>query len=253
MKKIIVNLCAMSLLLLSASLASAGESTPKIMFDQGHGQRFVVADTGHLQLSKFSETLSSTGAAVHQTQEPLTEDSLKGADALVISGPFIPLQPEEIESVLRFIQNGGRLAVMLHIAAPMDTLLTRLGVYYSNSILHERQNVIDRDINFRVTDLSSGLLTAGINSFSAYGVWALNPIAPVTGIARTSPGSWVDLNGDGVLKKGDAVGAFAIAVTAALGKGDFVIFGDDAIFQNRFLDDDNRKLAANLGKWLTRR
>jgi len=42
-------------------------------------------------------------------------------------------------------------------------------------------------------------------------------------------------------------------VTGTLNKGDFVIFGDDAIFQNRFLDDDNRKLATNLGKWLTRR
>jgi len=253
MQKITISLCAISLLLLSTSLAPAVEIPPNIIFDQGHGQRFLIADTGDLQLSKFSETLAATGAQLHQTTTTLSDDTLKEATALVISGAFTPLQSEEIETVVRFVQNGGRLAVMLHIAPPLDSLLTRLGVYYSNSILHERENAIDRDINFRVTDLSPGPLTAGINSFSAYGAWALNPIAPVTGIARTSPGSWVDLNGDGVLKKGDAVGAFAIAVTAALGKGDFVIFGDDAIFQNRFLDDDNRKLAANLGKWLTRR
>jgi len=254
MNKILMTLCTISVLLLSASLASAVESSSKILFDQGHGQRFKIGDTGDLQLSKFSETLSATGGTeVHQTTALLTDDTLKGVTALVISGPFKPLQPDEIETVLRFIQNGGRLAVMLHIAPPMDALLTRLGVDFSNSILHERQNVIDRDINFRVTDLSATPLFAGISSFSAYGVWALNPAEPVTGIARTSPTSWIDLNGDGVLSTGDAVGAFALVVTGTLDKGDFVIFGDDAIFQNRFLVDDNRKLAINLGKWLTRR
>jgi hypothetical protein len=253
MNKILKTICTISLLLLSASLASAVETSPKILFDQGHGQRFKIADTGDLQLSKFSETLSATGTEVHQTTALLTDDTLNEVTALVISGPFKPLQPDEIETVLRFIQHGGRLAVMLHIAPPMDALLTRLGVDFSNSILHERQNVIDRDINFRVTDLSATPLFAGISSFSAYGAWALNPVEPVTSIARTSPASWVDLNGDGVLSKGDAVGAFALVVTGTLGKGDFVIFGDDAIFQNRFLVDDNRKLATNLGKWLTRR
>jgi len=81
----------------------------------------------------------------------------------------------------------------------------------------------------------------------------LNPVGSASGLARTSPASWVDLNGDGVLSKGDAVGSFALIVSGTLGKGDFVIFGDDAIFQNRFLGDDNKKLAGNLGKWLTRR
>jgi hypothetical protein len=135
----------------------------------------------------------------------------------------------------------------------MGDLLMRFGVDFSNSILHERNNGIDRDINFRVTDLTATPLFAGISSFSAYGAWALNPGGSATGIARTSPLSWVDLNGDGILSKGDAVGAFALVVTGTLGKGDFVIFGDDAVFQNRFLVDGNRSLAINLGKWLTRR
>jgi hypothetical protein len=253
MQKIILNLCAISLLLLSPCQAPAVEGPPKILFDQGHGQRFVVADTGDLQLSKFSETLLTTGVEVLQTTAPLTDEALKGFAALVISGPFKPLQPDEIEAVLRFVQNGGRLAVMLHIAPPMGELLIRLGVDFSNSILHERRNAIDRDINFRVSDLSATPLFAGINSFSAYGAWALNPGGSAAGIARTSPDSWVDLNGDGALSKGDAVGAFALVVIGTLGKGDFVIFGDDAIFQNRFMVDENRKLAANLGTWLARR
>ena len=96
-------------------------------------------------------------------------------------------------------------------------------------------------------------LFSGINSFSAYGVWALKPGASSSAIARTSPEAWVDLKGDNIFSEGDAVGAFAVVVMGTLGKGDFVVFGDDAIFQNRFLDDNNRKLAINLGTWLTRR
>jgi hypothetical protein len=29
-----------------------------------------------------------------------------------------------------------------------------------------------------------------------------------------------------------------------------VVFGDDALFQNRFLDGNNRVLAGNLARWL---
>ncbi|KAB0672226.1 DUF4350 domain-containing protein [Oryzomonas sagensis] len=232
------------------SFAAAVPST--VIFDQGHGQRFTTGDPGELQLSKLADTLRASGAAITTTTAPLSDEVLTGAAGLVISGAFKPLQPEEVEAVARFVQNGGRLAVMLHIAPPLGNLLARLGIDSSNSVLHERQNVIDSDLNFRVTDLSPTPLFSGVNSFSAYGVWAIRPGTSSSAIARTSPEAWVDLNGDKVLSRGDAVGAFAVVVMGPLGKGEFTVFGDDAIFQNRFLDDNNRKLAANLGIWLTR-
>jgi len=45
--------------------------------------------------------------------------------------------------------------------------------------------------------------------------------------------------------------AFGVVVAGQAGAGRFVVFSDDAIFQNRFLGDNNRILAANLGRWLT--
>lgn len=240
-------------MILAGSLPFAAEAAPTVVFDQGHGQRFTVSAPGELQLSKLADTLRASKITITQVTTPLSDDTLKGASGLVISGAFKPLQPEEVEAVVRFVQNGGRLAIMLHIATPLDSLLTRLDVDYSNSVLHERKNVIDKDINFRVTDLTAGPLFSGINSFSAYGVWALKPGASSHAIARTSPEAWIDLKGNNTLSEGDAVGAFAMVVMGPLGKGDFVVFGDDAIFQNRFLDDNNRKLAINLGTWLTKR
>jgi class 3 adenylate cyclase len=95
-------------------------------------------------------------------------------------------------------------------------------------------------------------LLAGVQRFSLYGVWALMAFADnARVIASTSPDAWVDLDGDGTLSAGDAVQSFGVAVAGTMGRGAFVVFGDDAIFQNKFLDDDNRKLATNLAAWLS--
>lgn len=139
---------------------------------------------------------------------------------------------------------------MLHIGPPLGGVLARLGVDHSNAILHERSNVIDTDMNFRVSDLSGSPLFAGLTHFSAYGCWALDPGNTAAAIAKTSPAAWVDLDGNKVLSPGDATGAFAVAVSGARGSGSFVVFGDDAVFQNRFFDDNNGRLAANLAMWL---
>ena len=230
--------------------SSFGDEAPLILFDQGHNQRFLIEDNGELQLSRLAGTFKAQGASTNSTKAPLSDETLQGVSGLVISGPFEQLQPKEVEAVLRFLKSGGRLAAMLHIGAPLTGLLSGLDVDSSNGVLHERRNIIDKDINFRLKTLSANPLFANVSQFSAYGAWALDPGASASIIASTSPEAWVDLNGDGALSKGDAIGAFGLVVSGTLGAGGFVIFGDDAIFQNRYLDADNIKLAANLGSWL---
>ena len=237
-------------LFFSASSAFAGGNATQILFDQGHNERFLIEEKGALHLSDFAAVLGSKGALVSSSTKVLDDAALKNVTALVVSGPFASLQPEEIDAVVRFIERGGRLAAMLHIGPPLAGLLARLDVYHSNGVLHERHNVIDLDMNFRVTALSGSPLFDGLAQFSAYGAWALDPGKAVTVLAQTSAEAWVDLNGDKILSPGDAVGAFAVAVSGNLGSGGFVIFGDDAIFQNRYLTDNNGKLAGNLAGWL---
>jgi hypothetical protein len=62
--------------------------------------------------------------------------------------------------------------------------------------------------------------------------------------------AWVDYNGGKKLSRGDIVQLFGVVAAGRLGAGRFVAFGDDAVFQNRFLDDSNRRLATNLARWL---
>lgn len=238
--------------LLLVAVAPVAVAAPVVLFDQGHGQRFLADKDGPLQLSSFAGILKEEGYDVRIGTTPFSAESLAGVDALVISGAFASLQPAETEAVLAFVARGGRLALMLHIPMPVEDLLHLLEVDYSNYVISEQENVIDGDRrNFRIRNLVSHPLFSSLDSFSLYGGWALMSIGNRSRvIATTSEKAWVDLNGDGHLSQGDAVQPFFMAMDGMREAGRFVVFGDDAIFQNKFLDQQNRQLARNLASWL---
>ncbi|MDO9309950.1 MAG: DUF4350 domain-containing protein [Deltaproteobacteria bacterium] len=250
MNKTWISFSVLFVVLLCAGFAIADESLPKVIFDQGHSQQFLIGEKGELQLSNLADIIRGKGGEVVATSEALSDNALLDAAALVISGPFAQLQAEEVEVVARFVERGGHLAVMLHIGPPLAGLLERLDIDHSNSVLHERSNAIDKDINFRVEGLTPHQLFSGVGSFSVYGGWALKTGKEGAPIALTSADSWVDLDGNRILTKGDALGPFEVVIAGSFGAGSFVVFGDDAIFQNRYLDQDNGRLAANLADML---
>lgn len=225
---------------------------PVVLFDEGHGQMFLIDGIGLLHLSSLASVMKDQGIEVRSTKTALTTELLGGVDALVISGAFKPLAPEEIAAVRTFLQTGGKLAVMLHIGPPVAEVLHQLGVAISNGVMQERENVLDQPINFRVTHLEQHPLTANLEGFAVYGGWALLPMTePARSLAETSASAWVDLNGDRELNEGDAVQGFSVMVTGEHGEGEFVVFADDAMFQNQFLKGENRALAGNLARWFT--
>lgn len=225
---------------------------PLVLFDEGHGQRFMAGNQGELDLSGLAEQFRTSGYRVKTSPEALTPELLAEVNVLVISGAFMPLKAEEVDVVIDFVRGGGGLAIMLHIAPPLRDLLYRLEVDFTNGTLREPNSMIgDNPLDFRITDLETHPLTAGLEGFNVYGAWALRGTADqARSLARTGPYGWVDLNRDNLYSSGDAAQAFAVLVAGELGKGRFAVFGDDALFQNRFLDDDNRRLAANLAAWL---
>jgi len=233
--------------------ALAGPS-PVVLVDEAHGEKFLIAGQGKLDLSKLAAAFRAVGATLEANQQPLTDERLAHVDALVVSGAFAPFTATEVEAVMHFLDRGGRLAVMLHIPFPLTQLLRRLHVDFSNGVIREREHVIGGEpINFSVTALSPHALTHKVDRFSAFGVWALmNETNDAVIIARTGPHAWVDLNGNRQLDKGDAVQSFGVVVTGPVGQGQFVVFGDDAMFQNQFLTKGNAVLARNLACWLTR-
>jgi len=222
-----------------------------VLFDEGHGQRFLMDGIGLLHLSNLAGLMREEGLDVRSTKELLTPNSLSKAAALIISGAFQPLVPEEIAAVRAFLRDGGRLVIMLHIGPPVASLLHQLGVAISNGVIQERENVLDQPINFQVDKIEPHPVTQNLESFSIYGGWAMLPMAePARSLAESSANAWVDLNGNRELNEGDAVQSFSVVVTGTHGDGEFLVFADDAMFQNRFLEGENRRLAENLARWL---
>lgn len=242
----------MFLLVCLLPVISQGADRNVVYFDQGHGQLFL-ADRGEtLDLSGLAGLFSQSGFTVRTGRENLSDELLSTINALVISGPFKSFSTEEIESVRRFIQKGGSISVMLHIGPPAGELLHSLGVDFSNGVIREREGVIDNEpLNFKVTHLKSHELTTGLKQFNLYGGWAvMNSDDQSEVIAETGPTAWVDLNRDKRFSSGDAVQNFGVAVAGKMGGGRFVVFGDDAIFQNKFLVGDNLHLGKKLVEWL---
>jgi hypothetical protein len=238
--------------LLCSNAVGAEGTSPTVVFDEGHGQRFLVGEEGELDLSGLGKIISEAGGRTESARGPLTAEILRGAHALVISGPFAPLTTEEMLAVRRFVHDGGRVSVMLHIAPTAVDLLRMMGTTPSNGVVNEAEGVIGANpLDFTVTRLGAHPLTQGIESFNVYGAWAVM----ATGnharvIAGASPRAWLDTDRDRSRGDGEPSQAYGIVVAGGIGRGEFVVFGDDAIFQNRFLQGGNLALAKNLAGWL---
>ena len=225
---------------------------PVALFDEGHGQAFLPGRDGALDLSGLAKLLREAGLEVRPGRGRLDAQALQGVGALIISGPFAPLAPDEVEAVRAFVAGGGRLALMLHIPQPLQGLLERLGIQYSRGPVHEAAGIIGgRDSNFAVTRFRPHAVTDRLGSLSVFGCWALKNFSPqASEIAGTGATAWLDSDGNGRLSPGEPVGEHAVVVAGTLGDGAYVVYGDDAVFQNRFLEEYNRDPGRRLARWL---
>ena len=248
----LATLAAALFFLLVPHQALAG---PVVLFDQSHGQRFLVEANRPLDLSGLAGVFAGQGAEIKTSIFPISDSVLRGVNVLIISGPFTPITPPEVLAIMKFVYHGGKLAIMAHISQPLMGLLPQLGIAISSLAVAEQENIIGAsNKEFMVKNLTPHPLTMGLKSFNIYGGWALlEKNKDITVIARTSPRAWVDLDQNGRLSGKDAVQAFAMVLAGRTGSGVFAVFGDDAIFQNRFLRDGNLTLARNLAAWFCAR
>ncbi len=244
----LITLFCLLLLLPIAALAGS----PNLLFDQSHRQAFLAEDSGPLQLSELAATFQRQNINVAVSTDQLTRSSLANFAALVISGAFAPHSEAEIDAILEFLNRGGKLAVMVHIGQPLLPLLHKLGVDVGNRVINEKQNQLNgKNIDFTVTSFKPHPLTKDLQQFSIYGGWPLQVFEQQGQVlATSSPDSWVDMNQDQQLSTGDLINPFAVMISGDYGRGSFVVFADDAIFQNKFLHGGNKALAENLARWL---
>ena len=222
------TLCLIVSILSLGACKRAPLPPPVVLFDQGHGQQFLVENKGELDLSKLGEIFTAQGFQVKSSgpDQAFTDEALSRVSTLIISGAFKPNSDAEVGSIKKFIDHGGQLCVMLHIVSPLAPLLNNLGVAVSNGVIREQTNLPQPETptDFFVTDLVSHPLTKGLTQINFYGTWALNVEQPANIIAKTSPQAWADLNNNKKLDPEDATQAFSVVVTGQLGHGHFVIF-----------------------------
>jgi hypothetical protein len=237
-------------LLAAAPAPAAGGGV--VLFDEGHGQRFLAGQTGDLQLSGLAGLIRAERLEVRTTSRRLDPVVLAGVHAVVISGPFAPLETAEVEALRGFVSGGGRLAVMLHIGQPLLPLLSSMGIQYSRGPIHESDGVIGgKGTDFSVSRFKRHPLTDGLARMSVFGCWALQATnANVTALAWTGPRAWLDTDGDGRHSPADRDGPATVLLAGVEGRGEYAVFGDDALFQNRFLQGYNLELGRRLARWL---
>ena len=242
----------LSIALLFGACQKTPATPPVVLFDEAHGQRFVVGKDGPLDLSEIGKLFTDAGFVIRSQKEKFTSEQLQGVDVVIVSGPFQTYTVDELQALEAFVEQGGKLSIMLHVGPLMTELLDRFHVFVSNGAVNEAEHLLDeRATTFRLTDLVAHPLTNGLPGIDIYGGWALlNKGDDLQVLARTGPHAWIDLNRDQMLTKGDASQAFGMVVCGPRGKGQVVVFGDDAIFQNRFLAGNNLQLAKNLVLWL---
>lgn len=230
----------------------AAAATQRILVDESHAQAFRIDQETPLGLSRAATVLNEAGYRLSASSAALTPDALQGVDMLLISGPFKPFSPAEIATIVDYLKQGGGLALFLHIAPPAGGLLNAIGVNFSNGVIRERENVIDGEpLNFSVTRLTPHPALGNLTSFEAYGAWAIIPMGEnATVIGQTGDTAWVDLDKSKTFTPGDAVQSLPVLIAGTLGKGRFVVAGDDAIFQNTFLSENNASLLRSLTTWL---
>jgi hypothetical protein len=251
-KRLITVVCILMLMQCFISAVQADDMHLTVMFDQGHGQKFLVEKEGDLQLSKLSALFKNEGYIVKTGTGPITDETLKGIKVLVISGAFAPVSPAEIDAIIRFLDAGGRLCIMLHIPQPVTGVMSRLQIFASNGVILEKKHLIKNEPkDFFLVNMEQHPVTKGIQKIGVHGAWALiSDSNQGKIIARTSPQAWIDLNRDGKFNSTDAKQSFGVIIAGTYGKGKYVLFGDDAIFQNIFLEKENMALGKNLVKWL---
>lgn len=231
---------------------SFAEQKVNVLFDEGHGQAFHISKDGPLHLSRLAELLKEEGFNVSSSTAHFDDSLFQHVDAIIISGPFKPFDNDEISQLLNFVGSGGKLIIMLHISQPAKELFEKFGVHITKGAISENENIINsKKTDFYIKDFMHHTLTSGLKSFAVYGSWGFfTENSNVKLVAKSSNNSWIDFNRNRIHDENEPKGPFGIIATGTLGKGSFVFFSDDAIFQNGYLKDENLELAKNLSKFL---
>ncbi len=183
-------------------------------------------------LRNWLKTLNVTSSELGADQG-LGRDIAQSAGIVAVIAPTEALAPEEADSLLRFVDAGGSLFIALEPDARdgLKPLLSALGVkrlpgLASHERLHRRRTGATSDRRAIVTNRYGTHLVArtlaqhGGDAYVTFnGAAALAHSDPNAAVIFSAPGTWRDLDGDGIAKAGEPPVTEALALALARGSG----------------------------------
>jgi hypothetical protein len=271
-------------MLFTSALAMLGETRPaRAFFLQGHGEHKMDGEDALFGYRRFAQLIGTKGVTLDSIRLTGTNQIPAECELLVIPGPEQPFTPEETRKLAQYLDNGGRVLLLLHPYRPhvrlgLDDLLLNWGMAAPPWYAGEK----DMDQNNHNTLVTSNLGGHPITSPLARRESRLTFIRPR--VVGTLPGEMLspdapraevlvatstngmtlsDLRENTIaFRPGvDRYGAIPIAaaaekggvsgVTLGRGSGRLVVIGDSTVFGNQVLSSySNANFAELTVAWL---
>ncbi|ADC66389.1 ABC-type uncharacterized transport system [Ferroglobus placidus DSM 10642] len=205
------------LVVLAIIFSGCVEERKKVVWDVDHKPVFPPSHYSKL-ISQFEADVIEGGV-----------EELNSSEAYILAGVTRNFSEEEVEKILEFVKNGGKLVILIHIPpANLEPLLDRFGVEVS-----ERPYEI---MEVTAVPGEDNVLTKGVKEIYMRGVFPVN-------------GTLFVVKKDRAIIFGGMKGG--VAALKKYGKGEVLVFGDDAMFLDSYINKvDNLKLAKNIAKWI---
>jgi serine/threonine protein kinase len=179
---------------------------------------------------------------------PITPSVLANHRILILSAPDGWYSPQEAETILNFVRDGGGLLILRVDGAGSQGLITEpLGVSFAGRPIASEQHFDWGPWGFNVELPSGSGLLAGVTHITLNADAALEVSSPASTIASTRADTWLDLNQNQVRDADEQVGPFPVAAQAQLEHGRAVIFSA-TVWGSFFYD--NRPFIMNALEWL---
>ena len=212
----------------------------------------------------FARTLKENGFSVSEiSTAPINYEKLKKYDVLIMLSSSEDYSSSEIESIEKFVKNGGGLFLIVDSWGPdkdypTNAVAKRFGVYFAtNGFIYDDTDHKGKVRIFpTISDIKPHEITTGVLSFHLTASAYIKNTGSSNVLVYTGKDAWFDKfksdEGEGVKEGDEASGPFPVLSEMSYGNGKIVFIGDNGIFLNGWIKDDsgNQQLGLNTVKWL---
>ena len=123
---------------ITAAIVSLVEGRPsKVYFTEGHGEHSIEDKTSLQGYGTVAATLKNENIEATNLNLAQKGDVPADAEAVIVAGPQIAFQPAEADALDRYLQNNGKLFVLLdpYFTSGLDNVLQKYGMKFEDDIV----------------------------------------------------------------------------------------------------------------------